>query len=56
VRKLFGLSCEPDEILFFDGTWNNVAAARALGIRAFQIHGVNELKACLERDLNAYPS
>ena len=55
-QVIFDLSCEPDEILFFDDTWNNVAAARALGIRAFLIHGVNELKACLERDLNAYPS
>jgi putative hydrolase of the HAD superfamily len=50
------LSCEPGEILFFDDTWNNVAAARALGIRAFQIDGVSELRACLERELDEYPS
>jgi putative hydrolase of the HAD superfamily len=50
------LSRAPAEILFFDDTWNNVAAAAALGIRAFQTHGPAELRACLERELDAVPS
>jgi putative hydrolase of the HAD superfamily len=46
------LARAPAEILFFDDTWNNVAAARALGIRAFQTHGINALRTCLEQELN----
>jgi len=50
------LARAPAEILFFDDTWNNVAAARALGIRAFQTRGMSELRACLERELDEFPS
>lgn len=52
---IYDLSCAPAEILFFDDTWNNVAAAEALGIRAFQTRGMNELRTCLERELNEIP-
>ena len=50
------LSREPAEILFFDDTWNNVAAAEALGIRAFHTHGIDALRACLEREISEIPS
>jgi len=48
------LACEPAEILFFDDTSQNVAAATALGIRAFQTRGIDELRACLLRELRAH--
>lgn len=56
LHVISDLSREPAEILFFDDTLNNVAAARALGIRAFQTNGTSELRVCLERELDEFPS
>lgn len=41
------LCVSPDAILFFDDSKANVAAASALGIRAFQVEGVEGVRECL---------
>ena len=47
------LACEPGEILFFDDTLANVNAAGALGLRACQTQGIDELRAALAREFDA---
>jgi len=44
------LGVSPEAVLFFDDLKPNVAAASALGIRAFQVEGVEELRQCLARE------
>jgi putative hydrolase of the HAD superfamily len=41
------LCVSPDAILFFDDSNANVAAAAGLGIRAFQVEGVEGVRKCL---------
>jgi HAD superfamily hydrolase (TIGR01509 family) len=40
----------PGEVMFFDDMAVNVAAAASLGIRAFQVQGVEGLRECLVRE------
>ncbi len=42
------LNVKPDEVLFFDDSAANVAGAAQVGIPAFQISGVDELRSCLQ--------
>ena len=44
------LRVSPDAVLFFDDLKPNVTAASALGIRAFQVEGVEEVRRCLVRE------
>ena len=44
------LRVSPDAVLFFDDLKPNVTAASALGIRAFQVEGVEEVRRCLMRE------
>jgi glucose-1-phosphatase len=44
------LRVSPDGVLFFDDLKPNVTAASALGIRAFQVEGVEEVRRCLVRE------
>lgn len=37
----------PDAIVFFDDLAANVEAAKSVGLRAYQVRGVDELRACL---------
>jgi glucose-1-phosphatase len=46
-RALAALRVGPDAVLFFDDLPANVEAAQAVGIRAFQVAGITELRACL---------
>jgi putative hydrolase of the HAD superfamily len=41
------LGVSPDAVLFFDDVPANVAAASALGIRSFQVNGVEDVRTCL---------
>jgi epoxide hydrolase-like predicted phosphatase len=44
------LRVSPEAVLFFDDSQPNVVAASELGIRAFQVEGVEEVRACLARE------
>ena len=44
------LRVSPDAVLFFDDLKPNVTAASALGIRAFQVEGVEEVRRCLVKE------
>ena len=44
------LRVPPEAVLFFDDLKPNVAAASALGIRAFQVEGVEGVRRCLMRE------
>ena len=44
------LRVAPEAVLFFDDLKPNVTAASALGIRAFQVEGVEEVRRCLVRE------
>jgi putative hydrolase of the HAD superfamily len=44
------LRVSADAVLFFDDLKPNVVAASALGIRAFQVEGVEEVRRCLMRE------
>ena len=46
-RALAALRVDPDAVLFFDDVAANVEAARAVGITAFQVAGIAELRVCL---------
>jgi putative hydrolase of the HAD superfamily len=46
-RTLSALRVKPEVVVFFDDSAANVSAARELGIEAFQVAGVTELRACL---------
>lgn len=46
-RALAALHVEPEAVVFFDDVATNVEAARAVGITAFQVAGVVELRTCL---------
>ncbi len=46
-RALAALHVTPDVVFFFDDVAANVEAARETGIRAFQVAGITELRACL---------
>jgi putative hydrolase of the HAD superfamily len=43
------LGVQPSDICFFDDRLDNVEAARAVGMQAHQVCGVEELRACLTR-------
>src|SRR4029453_2600862 len=49
-RALATLHVGPDAVLFFDDVAANVEAARAVGIRAFRVAGITELRACLSAE------
>jgi HAD superfamily hydrolase (TIGR01509 family) len=42
------LNVKPDEVLFFDDSAANIAGAKQVGIRSFQVSGVDELRSCLQ--------
>ena len=44
------LRVSPDAVVFFDDLEPNVIAASELGIRAFQVEGVEEVRECLARE------
>jgi len=44
------LRVPPEAVLFFDDLKPNVTAASALGIRAFQVEGVEGVRRCLMRE------
>ena len=44
------LGVSPDAVLFFDDTPAHVAAASALGIRSFQVNGIQDLRSCLAKE------
>src|SRR6266850_2785827 len=46
-RALAVLRVHPDAVVFFDDVATNVEAAREVGITAFQVAGITELRACL---------
>lgn len=46
-RALAALHVAPEAVVFFDDVAANVEAARAVGIAAFQVTGVVELRTCL---------
>jgi putative hydrolase of the HAD superfamily len=46
-QALAALRVGPDAVLFFDDVAANVEAAQAVGIRAYQVVGITELRACL---------
>jgi len=46
-RALAALLVAPEAVVFFDDVAANVEAARAVGITAFQVAGVVELRTCL---------
>ena len=46
-RALATLHMAPEAVVFFDDVAANVVAAREVGITAFQVAGVTELRACL---------
>ena len=41
------LGCRPEEMVFFDDNGLNIEAARALGIRALQVRGLDETRRAL---------
>jgi len=43
------LGVTPAAVIFFDDSAANVAAAHVLGLRAYQVEGVEQLRACLDR-------
>jgi glucose-1-phosphatase len=47
TRALHELDSIPEEIAFFDDSLDNVGAAHNLGIRAFHVCGLNEVKSAL---------
>jgi putative hydrolase of the HAD superfamily len=47
LTALDRLGASPDSVMFFDDVPANVAAASALGIRAFQVEGVEGVRSCL---------
>jgi putative hydrolase of the HAD superfamily len=46
-RALAALRVAPEAVLFFDDVAANVEAARTVGIRAFQVADITELRTCL---------
>jgi FMN phosphatase YigB (HAD superfamily) len=44
------LRVAPDAVLFLDDLKPNVVAASELGIRAFQVEGVEQVRECLARE------
>jgi glucose-1-phosphatase len=44
-----GLGVSPDEIAFFDDSRECVDGARAVGLRAHQVAGLDELRSALRR-------
>lgn len=44
---LSALRLKPEAVVFFDDSADNVSAAREVGVDAFQVAGVTELRACL---------
>jgi len=44
------LGVSPDAVLFFDDVPAHVAAASALGIRSFQVNGIQDLRSCLAKE------
>ena len=50
LTALDRLGASPDRIMFFDDVPANVAAAAALGIRAFQVDGVEGVRSRLMRE------
>ena len=44
---LRALDAEPDEVRLFDDSTANVESARRVGIRAFLVHGIDDVRACL---------
>ena len=44
------LQVSPDAVVFFDDLKPNVVAASELGIRAFQVEGVEEVRECMARE------
>ena len=47
LTALERLGASPDRVMFFDDVPANVSAASALGIRAFQVEGVEGVRSCL---------
>jgi glucose-1-phosphatase len=50
MAALDRLRVAPDAVLFFDDLKPNVVAASELGIRAFQVEGVEQVRECLARE------
>ncbi|MEW6186059.1 MAG: HAD family phosphatase [Thermodesulfobacteriota bacterium] len=48
LKALSLLRAEPAEVVFFDDSAANVIGARQIGMDAFQVSGVEELRACLQ--------
>jgi epoxide hydrolase-like predicted phosphatase len=48
-RALAPLHVAPETVVFFDDVAANVEAAQEVGITAFQVAGVTELRSCLSR-------
>ena len=46
-KALSLLGAEPEDTVFFDDAVVNVLAAQQLGIRAFQVCGISELRSCI---------
>ncbi|HLF76152.1 MAG TPA: HAD family phosphatase [Dehalococcoidia bacterium] len=46
-QSLQALGASPEETVFFDDLLENVEAARAVGMAAHQVRGVDELRACI---------
>ncbi len=49
-RALQECRAEPSHVAFYDDSLVNVTAARALGIRAFHVNGLEELRAALDAE------
>jgi len=41
---------KPFQVAFYDDSFANVAAARTLGIRAFHVNGLDELRSALDAE------
>jgi len=50
LTTLDRLGASPDSVMFFDDVPANVAAASALGIQAFQVDGVEEVRSRLMQE------
>jgi len=48
LTALVALGVAPNHVTFFDDSPANVAGARAVGIRSYQVNGVAELSSCLQ--------